>query len=622
MKRRIFKYVATFAISSYVLLLNPKNVLASEQCIIEIEPNYVVAQTTDAINFDEDIQYDYTNLYSSISSQTVKYKNDYGYRDLVNRSNSEGRKGFYAAIESVCNEYALSDASLTEKTYFGEYIIATINYNAYGLTKEEAIETYVTYKYDNPQYFWIDNYVSYSTAGYIYITGWEEYAQADIRKGYEELVENKVNEYKKVVNSYDTDYQKIKAVHDYIISEVDYAYDDAGLPLDEVYAHNILGVLDTSNKGAVCEGYAKTFSLILNAIGVDNAYVVGYAGGGHAWNIAKMPDGNYYNFDVTWDDAKSEGALYYYFAKGKNFDLTHTPYTPENSGVTFLYDLPQIAEKDYEKTEADEPKQVDPNDVLIELGVKTVTSSYGQYIQIAGIEGGIIQGYSEHSGWGKEGVTCGVNNENLQAIRCISNDKNKNIYYRVYIEEYGWLNWASNGEISGTVGIGNNIKTIQYLITDSKTAPQVTSDVPFKNIVNAANYASHVQDHGDMGYCLPGTLSGTTHESRRIEGFFIRSNVEGLGFHMKGHIQINGDVESDDGYIGTKGESKRLEALTITLTGEKANMYNLYYKGHVQIDGWSDYMEAGKRLGTDHQSKRLEGIILIIESKDTGVQSN
>lgn len=619
--KKMKKYIISGMFSLVMILSNKRDVLASEECVIEIPVNYVVSDTAVMTDFTTKIEYDCTKLYSLTTNQTMQYKNDYGYRDLANRSNSEARKGFYANVERICNEYALSDTSLTETTYFGEYVVSMVNYSVYGLSANEAIETYVAYKYDNPQYFWLDNYVSYSLNGYLYITSWQEYAQADVRKAYEELVMNKVAEYKNVASSYNTTYQKIKAIHDYIISEVDYAYDDNGTPLEEVYAHNIIGVLDKTNKGAVCEGYAKTFSLMLNAIGVDNAYVVGYAaGGGHAWNVVKMPDGNYYNFDVTWDDGSTLGAFDFYFAIGKDFDLTHTPYTPNNTGVTFLYDLPNIPTNSYEKTAKDESQKEESSNDSLAPKVQTISSPDGEYIKIASITDALIQGYSSVSGWGDESSICGVNNEYLQAIRCISTDKSKNIYYRVYIEDYGWLQWAKNGEISGCVDIGNNIKTIQYVITDATTSPDMQSDVPFKNIVNAANYASHVQDHGDMGYCKSGKLSGTTHESRRIEGFYIKSNVEGLGFDMKGHIQINGDVTSSNGYIGTKGESKRLEALTITLTGDKADMYNLYYKGHVQIDGWSDYMQAGERLGTDHQSKRLEGIILIFESKSTNTQ--
>lgn len=56
---------------------------------------------------------------------------------------------------------------------------------------------------------------------------------------------------------------------------------------------------------AVCEGYAKTYALLLNTAGID-AYVVGGKNtnpdsDGHAWNIVKL-NGTYYHVDVTWDD--------------------------------------------------------------------------------------------------------------------------------------------------------------------------------------------------------------------------------------------------------------------------------------------------------------------------------
>lgn len=43
-------------------------------------------------------------------------------------------------------------------------------------------------------------------------------------------------------------------------------------------------------------------SRLLDAIGIPNLYVVGDAGGGHAWNYVQMPNGSWYMVDSTWND--------------------------------------------------------------------------------------------------------------------------------------------------------------------------------------------------------------------------------------------------------------------------------------------------------------------------------
>ena len=66
------------------------------------------------------------------------------------------------------------------------------------------------------------------------------------------------------------------------------------------YCHSAYGIL--LNGYGVCESYAKAMSRLLDAIGIPNTYVVGDAGGGHAWNYVQMPDGNWYMVDSTWND--------------------------------------------------------------------------------------------------------------------------------------------------------------------------------------------------------------------------------------------------------------------------------------------------------------------------------
>ncbi|MGM9936704.1 MAG: transglutaminase domain-containing protein, partial [Candidatus Ornithomonoglobus sp.] len=144
-------------------------------------------------------------------------------------------------------------------------------------------------------------------------------------------------------------YAAAKKVHDDIAAAVNYGWDENEKPLDTAYAHSIVGVMDgDSSTDAVCEGYAKSFQLVLNALDIDNIYVVGLGNGGsHAWNMARLDNGEYYWFDLTWDD-QSWGLIYDYFAKGTmNFDL-HAAFAPINTGTYFLYELPDVPNKDFD----------------------------------------------------------------------------------------------------------------------------------------------------------------------------------------------------------------------------------------------------------------------------------
>jgi uncharacterized protein YjdB len=64
-----------------------------------------------------------------------------------------------------------------------------------------------------------------------------------------------------------------------------------------------------------------------------------------------------------------------------------------------------------------------------------------------------------------------------------------------------------------------------------------------------------------------------------------------------------------DGKIaGTSGESLRIEALCIRLTGYVAKEYDVRYKVHVQNEGWTDWIYDGDVAGTEGKSLRIKAV--------------
>lgn len=98
------------------------------------------------------------------------------------------------------------------------------------------------------------------------------------------------------------DVDKIKAVHDYIVLNTEYAYDE--------YLNQTLKDEHFSEEGvlwegkAVCQGYAYTFQLCMELLGIDSIIVEGedlISKVNHAWNMVAI-DGEWYHVDTTWDD--------------------------------------------------------------------------------------------------------------------------------------------------------------------------------------------------------------------------------------------------------------------------------------------------------------------------------
>ncbi|QPQ33596.1 transglutaminase domain-containing protein [Lysinibacillus sp. JNUCC-52] len=92
-----------------------------------------------------------------------------------------------------------------------------------------------------------------------------------------------------------TQFQKVKAVNDYIVSNTSYGSKTKASP------HSAYALLFEGQ--AVCQGYALTAYKMLEQAGIETKYVVGYVNGNeaHAWNMVEV-DGKWYHLDTTWND--------------------------------------------------------------------------------------------------------------------------------------------------------------------------------------------------------------------------------------------------------------------------------------------------------------------------------
>ena len=110
-----------------------------------------------------------------------------------------------------------------------------------------------------------------------------------------------------------SDYEKEKLIHDYIVSSVVYGY-PSGKKEPEGDAYSAYGALVL--KKAVCNGYAEAMKLLCDLSGVTCKMISGTADGeNHAWNLIKL-DKDWYHVDPTWDDPEPDDTsriMYTYF---------------------------------------------------------------------------------------------------------------------------------------------------------------------------------------------------------------------------------------------------------------------------------------------------------------------
>ena len=133
-----------------------------------------------------------------------------------------------------------------------------------------------------------------------------------------------------------------------------------------------------------------------------------------------------------------------------------------------------------------------------------------------------------------------------------------------------------------------------------------------KDPIATTAYRTHVQNKGWQGIVKNGEVSGTEGESLRLEAIELNANAidYDIGVRYKTHVQNKGwqDFAENGALSGTEGESLRLEAIKIELTGEDADLFDVYYQVHIQNMGWMDWAKNGDPAGTEGFGCRMEGI--------------
>lgn len=140
-----------------------------------------------------------------------------------------------------------------------------------------------------------------------------------------------------IITSWMSDYECVKAIHDYLVKNIDYGF----VGIDDKYgsdlAHRAEGALcyDT----AVCQGYAEAFELLCSCVGIQANMMYGQASSSdgyqsHAWNIVRI-NGEWYQIDCTWDDPLVNGNV---VKDGSNIVYTYFLLTDREMYVDHVLD--------------------------------------------------------------------------------------------------------------------------------------------------------------------------------------------------------------------------------------------------------------------------------------------
>ena len=226
--------------------------------------------------------------------------------------------------------------------------------------------------------------------------------------------------------------------------------------------------------------------------------------------------------------------------------------------------------------------------------------------------------------WSTDGEMSGTSGEGLrlEGIKIQLTGEMKNhydVYYRVHAEDYGWLGWTKNGAPSGTEGLSKRLEGIEVVLVDKDgAAPGSTANSCIaKN--PTIGYSTHVQNYGWKDWSTNGQMSGTSGENLRVES--VQIALQGQNYNgsveYRTHVENYGwqDWSKDGNSNGTIGKGLRVEAVQIKLTDEMAKKYDIYYRVYAEGYNWLGWAKNGASAGTEGLSKRLEAIEIVLVEK-------
>ena len=305
------KPISRAEVATILYKLNIKGIYVNKAELAQAKENRLLSFDFNAVPIDENFNED---LASQMNQAVDQLKTMMGITNQANQPPKEYTKEELEAMEhekKVAEAKASPNYVATYEEAREKFINAILNQEpSFEITYDESIYEGTDKSFmniygefaDTPLLLGVisngghsDRYKSVDK--FKYIISKEE--AASYRKTIEDIV--RAVEHK-------SDYEKAKYIHDWMVHNTSYAYDQYNSGNYSISEHTtVYEPLSVFKYGkAVCSGYAITFDLIAREAGLKSTYISGQAynskgWGAHAWNLVEI-DGKLYHIDTTWDD--------------------------------------------------------------------------------------------------------------------------------------------------------------------------------------------------------------------------------------------------------------------------------------------------------------------------------
>ena len=196
------------------------------------------------------------------------------------------------------------------------------------------------------------------------------------------------------------------------------------------------------------------------------------------------------------------------------------------------------------------------------------------------------------------------------------------IYYRVSTKGFGWLDWAKNGAYAGSKDYVYRIEQMQIKIVEKDGEAPGETTCPYFEIPTW-NTRTYQYSYGWNKWTTNSTASGHTGTNKRIEAMELKvSGAADLGISYQVYQQSGGWTTSvadgETAGIPDCASNKRISAIRISLTGEAADYFDVYYRVYLPGFGWLHWTSNGAFSGSTGLGYNIQGVQVRIRAIGKG----
>ncbi len=248
-----------------------------------------------------------TGLFLNYKSELITLYNEtiyyFSHEEIVFTKNEYFREYDFEFVQNTVNFepsnindivnifYTVINSGMDTFTFYCPYEYTECTEDVKELANDQVKLSHIN-NYVHPYNSFKNIETQYNSAGVVTITVNKSYTEEEI-----ELIDEKVDEvYRTIINETETDMEKIRVIHDYIINNSKYDSDRSEKGIVNYKSDLAYGPL--LQGFGICGGYSDAMQLFLEKMGIKNYKVSSES---HVWNAIFL-DGFWYHLDLTWDD--------------------------------------------------------------------------------------------------------------------------------------------------------------------------------------------------------------------------------------------------------------------------------------------------------------------------------